>query len=372
MKPTVTFVVPCYRLAHLLPECVNSILSQTYGDFELLIMDDCSPDDTPSVAASWRDARVKHVRNETNLGHLRNYNRGIALARGEYIWLISADDWLRTPHILERYVRAMKKNPRVGYTCCPGVKLEEGKAPEIENQVARDDTLLAGRRFLRRLLKHGNCVTAASGMVRRDCYERLGVFPEDMPYAGDWFLWCLFALHYDVAFFAEPMVTYRRHGLSFTNYLSDERFSVRFKDGLAVLWTIKRAAERIGCRDIVEQCRRSLAGEYALNIVGRRTGGSSYRMSSEEFEASLHEHAAGAAEENSIKARVWQRTGDCYFQQRDLAQAKKCYTAALRYKPRMLKARVKRSLLGSGDFGVAFRQGAFAFKQILSDLRSRI
>src|SRR6478672_7594179 len=58
----VSFVVPCYRLAHLLGECVDSILAQSYGDFEVLIMDDCSPDATPEVAASFSDPRVRHVR----------------------------------------------------------------------------------------------------------------------------------------------------------------------------------------------------------------------------------------------------------------------------------------------------------------------
>jgi glycosyltransferase involved in cell wall biosynthesis len=51
MDPKVSFLVPCYKLAHFLGDCVNSILAQTYGDFEVLIMDDCSPDNTPEVAA---------------------------------------------------------------------------------------------------------------------------------------------------------------------------------------------------------------------------------------------------------------------------------------------------------------------------------
>lgn len=66
--PTVSFIVPCYKLAHLLPDCVNSILSQTYRDFEVLIMDDCSPDNTPQVAQSFPDPRVTHIRNDPNLG----------------------------------------------------------------------------------------------------------------------------------------------------------------------------------------------------------------------------------------------------------------------------------------------------------------
>jgi hypothetical protein len=77
----VSFVIPCHRLAHLLGECVDSILAQSYGDFEVLIMDDCSPDATPEVAASFPRPRVRHVRNDTNLGHLANYNKGIQLSK---------------------------------------------------------------------------------------------------------------------------------------------------------------------------------------------------------------------------------------------------------------------------------------------------
>src|SRR4030095_4370191 len=95
--PTVTFVVPCYKLAHYLRDCVESILAQEYGDFEILIMDDCSPDNTPAVAASLSDPRGRSVRKKPNLGHLRNYNKGINLARGRYLWLLSADDRLRSP-----------------------------------------------------------------------------------------------------------------------------------------------------------------------------------------------------------------------------------------------------------------------------------
>src|SRR5438477_10603599 len=112
-NPTVTFVVPCYKLAHLLPDCLRSILSQSFGDFEILVMDDCSPDHTGEVARSFKDSRVRHVRNDPNLGHLHNYNKGIALARGAYIWLISADDCLRRPYVLERYVQQMDRHPSV-------------------------------------------------------------------------------------------------------------------------------------------------------------------------------------------------------------------------------------------------------------------
>ena len=76
-KPRVTFVVPCYKLAGFLPACVESILRQSYADFEILIMDDCSPDNTAEVAQSFNDPRIRYIRNDPNHGHLRNYNKGI-------------------------------------------------------------------------------------------------------------------------------------------------------------------------------------------------------------------------------------------------------------------------------------------------------
>src|SRR5260370_40194657 len=125
--PTVSFVVPCYQLAHFLPNCVTSILSQSYQDFELLIMDDCSPDNTAAVAKSFDDGRVRYIRNDQNLGSLRNYNKGIELSRGKYVWLISADDYLRRPYILRQYVDLMDRHPNIAYTFCPGISVRDGQ-----------------------------------------------------------------------------------------------------------------------------------------------------------------------------------------------------------------------------------------------------
>jgi glycosyltransferase involved in cell wall biosynthesis len=184
MTPIVSFVVPCYKLAHLLRECVESILSQTYGDFEVLIMDDCSPDNTPEVAQSFQDPRVKNVRNDPNLGHLRNYNKGIRLTRGKYVWLISTDDYLRRPYILQRYVELLDRHPRVGYAFCPGVVVKNGLETGMLEWAINwsDDRIIAGHVLLKELLC-GNKIVAASGMARRECYERISFFPLNMPWA---------------------------------------------------------------------------------------------------------------------------------------------------------------------------------------------
>ena len=370
--PTVSFVVPCYKLAHLLPECVISILNQSYRQFEVLILDDCSPDNTPKVARSFHDSRVKYVRNEKNLGHLQNYNHGIAMARGRYVWLISADDRLRKPFILERYLGIMETNPRVGYACCPAISLDHDVETELEGSISKRNTIFSGKKFAKQLLQQGNFVIAASGMVRRECYDKLGAFPLDLPYAGDWFLWCLFALHYDVAYFGEPMVNYRKHDLSMTNHLTGERYAVRFKDGLAVLWRIHHKANTLGYMDLVRLCRHRIAYQYAHNMVGRNLGNSTFLLSVDEFEDSLHENAIDPLEENAIRARTWEIVADCWFRRREFEQAKSYYALSRKYDGRRLTIPVKQALLGlgAGDVVVTLKDKMVDIRGTMASARS--
>src|SRR6267142_4966294 len=148
--PTVSFVVPCYKHGHFLAECVGSILAQTFEDFEVLIMDDCSPDETPVVARSFTDPRVVHIRNEQNLGHLANYNKGIDLARGKYIWLINVDDYLRRPYALEKFVAVMEKVPTAAYVFCRAFSVRDGTETQPHAVHGTVDRVFDGGEFIKR------------------------------------------------------------------------------------------------------------------------------------------------------------------------------------------------------------------------------
>ena len=94
-----SFVLPAFK-RRFLKEAVASILSQTYSDFELIVVDDCSPEDLKSICDEFSDARLKYVRNEVNLGGknlVNNWNRCLELATGEYCVLASDDD-IYLPH----------------------------------------------------------------------------------------------------------------------------------------------------------------------------------------------------------------------------------------------------------------------------------
>jgi glycosyltransferase involved in cell wall biosynthesis len=361
LSPKVTFVVPCYKLGHLLPECVNSILSQTYADFEILIMDDCSPDNTPQVAASFSDPRVRYIRHAINLGHLHNYNKGITLARGEYVWLISADDRLRRPNILERYVDVMDKHPEAGYACCPAVEMTAGKETDVAEYsvLGTHDLLFKGSEFFQKLISR-NFVIAASGMVRKSCYEKFGAFPLDLPYAGDWYLWCLFARHSDVAYFADPMVNYRQHAQSMSNILTRKEHA---KDNTEISWRIAHLAREIGCRTLVKKSLKSVADYYARYLFSARSCSASDSMCAVELEELIRQHALDGREARAVRAGVYSGLGNDYYYHQEFAQAIRHYGMALDVNPWMPKVWVKSVLLRMGRIGRYFRDSGKRYMQ---------
>lgn len=362
-KPTVSFIVPCYKMAHLLPECVHSILCQSYRDFEVLIMDDCSPDNTAEVAQSFGDPRVKHIRNDPNLGHLRNYNKGITQSHGKYVWLISADDYLRKPHVLERYVEVLERHPNVGYVFCPGYGVRDGVETRLlgcYSERGDRDRIFRGHVLLKRLLQ-SNFVVTPSGMVRRECYDKISLFDLNMPWCGDWYLWCLFALYYDVAYLAEPMVCYREcHDLSMTGKLTTEKLDVCAAEEVTVPWTIRKRAQEAGFSDLATQCLFAIARTYGRTMASERYRKASSFMNFVQFEGSLSKYTTSEAERDYLRAHVSMSVGNEYYWQGQLALAQEFYRAALQKNPWMMAVRIKSLLLSVGKPGEYVRKALLA------------
>ncbi len=302
MEPKVSFIVPCYKLAHFLPDCVNSILSQTYGDFEVLIMDDCSPDNTAEVAAEFKDPRVIYVRNEANLGNIRNYNKGIELSRGRYVWLISADDCLRSRHVLRKYVELLDEHPEVGFVFCPAMSLEEGKETGVDGWTAwpgDEDRIISGREVVRRSA-YDCAVASPAGLVRRDCYARIGVFPEDLPRTADYYLWAMFATKYDAGYFAEPMVCYRKHASSMEKIATEEQPVSLFEEKLRALWLVKKEVEKAGIHGVTSDFHRGLTQAYTWRLVDREVKNAPYGRAWNDAIKEIHDNASDEKEAEEI------------------------------------------------------------------------
>ncbi len=358
-NPTVSFVIPCYKLAHLLPDCVNSVLCQSFTDFEILIMDDCSPDNTQEVARSFRDPRIRYIRNDPNLGHLRNYNRGITLSRGKYVWLISADDYLLKSHVLQKYVDMLERHPNVGYTFCPGVAVGGGVDSAVQDWVSYGrtvhgdrDCIIRGRTFLKELIK-GNTIASPSALVRRECYEQVSLFPLTMPWAGDWYLWCAFALRYDVGYFSEPMVCYREHELSMTKKMKNEGDGACNREETDIPWAIRNKALELGLTDISRDCLEAIAEIYGRRLASREFRASEALLTLGEVEQSIRNNCSRERERRLVRAHLFREMADQFYWQGDLLQARQFYNDALNIDPWMMKAQARRILLslgGPGDF----------------------
>jgi glycosyltransferase involved in cell wall biosynthesis len=328
-------------------------------------MDDCSPDNTKEVVQSFDDPRIKYIRNESNLGALRNYNRGISLSSGRYIWLISADDYLRTPHVLKRYVDVLNSNSRIGYAFCPGVGVINGQETGILDyaKYGNHDQIVNGHTFLKTIL--GMClVLAPSAMARRECYEKISLFPInivlddvqiDFWWGGDWYLWCVFALFYDVAYFAEPMVCYREHELSSSVFITSQRLDNCVLADIAVPWMVKQKAEEAGLRDVYKTCLHAVANEYARHLTGKKYRSSTSAITLDQFERSLCQYTQSETERNQMRARVYASVADRYYFCGDLPSAKKFYWAGLKGDPMMAKVYAKLILLSLGNAGDAVR-----------------
>jgi glycosyltransferase involved in cell wall biosynthesis len=106
----VSVIIPTYNRAEMLREAIKSVLCQTYDNFELLILDNCSPDHTPDVVALFSDSRIKYVRHQCNIGAMANWTYGVQWAQGKYLSILGDDDKY-FPQFIQRRVNAMSKIP---------------------------------------------------------------------------------------------------------------------------------------------------------------------------------------------------------------------------------------------------------------------
>lgn len=362
MDPLISFVVPCYKLAHLLPQCINSILAQTYQNFEVLIMDNCSPDDTAGVAASFGDPRVKHIRNEINIGHVRNFNKGITMAAGKYVWLVSADDWLRTSDILGRYVGVMERNPGVGYIFCRAVEMQGSKEVGVAQWTScgEKDRIWNGRNFLTRLIGR-NFIVMSSTMVRKDCFDKVGLFPLDMPYACDWYLWCVLALHYQVAYLADAMVFVRIHEQSLSTAFSQGPTPICVVDELNVLSRVARQVELVGVASQRHAFNVAIASRAARVLEAEPSGIAKRGLSKAEFEVLLRSHMRDVRDEKDLRALVYMAIGDEQYWNGEYRRAEQSYRSGLKLRPLWLGSWAKYLLLRTGSLGDCVRRFSLEF-----------
>ena len=206
-KPVVSVIIPTYNRAHLIGGAIKSVLNQTYQDFEIIVVDDGSTDNTGEIIRGFKDKRVKYIKKyKENKGSSVARNIGIKVARGKYIALLDSDDeWL--PEKLDKQIKVLQsESPEVGvvysnllYIDENGKNMSKFRNPKKEGYIYED---LLGKNYVG---------TNSTLLIRKECFNRVGLFDDLLNTQQDWDMWIRIAKYYRFVLIKVPLVKYRLH-----------------------------------------------------------------------------------------------------------------------------------------------------------------
>ena len=207
-NPTVSVIIPTYNRAHLIGRAIQSVLNQTYQDFEVIVVDDGSTDNTEEVIKEYQeqDRRIRYIRHEKNKGGSAARNTGIKLAKGKYIGLLDDDDeWL--PEKLEKQMRKFQNSSEKVGVIYSGFFYISEKSGKIVSEIIPH---LRGKVYAN-LLK-GCILGSPTPLIKKRCFQKAGFFDETLPSCQDWDMWIRLSKYYDFDFVPDILAKHHVHG----------------------------------------------------------------------------------------------------------------------------------------------------------------
>ena len=224
--PKVSVIIPAYNAERFLRQTIESVLAQTFRDFEIIVVDDGSKDETAEIAESFGAPVI--CRRKTNGGVSSARNLGIKEAKGEYVAFLDADD-LWEPTKLEKQVARLDEQPQVGLCFAAVQRIDENDLP-LNKIEAEDYPDFCEALLLYSCVVSGSC---SSAMIRKKLTETAGKFNEDYTNYEDWDYWLRLSLLTEFSAIPEYLVKYRlvRESASF-NPRNAERDVLRILNNL--------------------------------------------------------------------------------------------------------------------------------------------
>lgn len=200
-SPKVTVLMSVYNGEKYLKEAIESILNQSFSDFEFLIFNDCSTDSTREIILSFNDSRIFLTDNKKNTGSSKTLNKGIGIARGKYIARMDADD-ISLPTRLEKQVKFFDAHPEAG-VCSTWIKFTDNNelfCPPVDHEEIKIDLFAS------------NALAHPAVMIRREMFIKYGLnYNETLLYAEDYELWVRCCQYFKLYNIPEQLLRYRRH-----------------------------------------------------------------------------------------------------------------------------------------------------------------
>jgi glycosyltransferase involved in cell wall biosynthesis len=230
--PLFSVTIPAYNYGRFLRRCLDSVMAQTLSDWEAVVTDDCSTDDTAQVVASFRDPRVRYHRNPSRLGMYPNFRRAVELSKGTHVKPLPADDYL-LPHCLEGFQDRFRTIPDLALACA-GVEVVDWNDALLERRLLPHAGQTLGIEQVARAVADTGCIFGGNShyCFRRDLYERVGGYPSRFTYSGDFALCALLVRHGRYHSVNEILIGGRIHGTQ--SGVRDTRSTVHIEERFRV------------------------------------------------------------------------------------------------------------------------------------------
>lgn len=240
-SPAISVCIPAFNAARWIEATIESVLTQSYGDFELLILDDASQDETLELARRFRDSRIKLLQQDLNQGALATWNRLLQEAAGRYVKLLCCDDLLY-PSCLERQAAVLDDpaNQAVTMACSPRDIVDEAGRVLFRRSGMTRPGRLSGQRLIRQIVASGKNLIGEplTVLFRREVGLSIGGFNATQPYCIDVDLWCRLMAQGDVVVVPEAAGAFRVSSTAWSAQLArqqaaqDRAFLARIRDQL--------------------------------------------------------------------------------------------------------------------------------------------
>jgi len=203
-NPKVSIVIPTYNRADFLPKAMQSVLNQTYRDWEMIIVDDGSTDNTEEVVKGYKESGIRYIAHKSNLGISAARNTGIKNSKGKYIALLDSDDeWF--PEKLSCQMKIFQeKDLKYGVVCTSGYMIKDDKVISVKAIPNDLDDFY-------KIFLFKNVIWSSSVLIRKECFEKLGLFDEHLKSCEDWEMWIRISKYYKFIFLKTPFITYLIH-----------------------------------------------------------------------------------------------------------------------------------------------------------------
>lgn len=213
----VSVVMSSYNHQAFVAAAVESVLTQDYACWEMIVRDDRSDDDTAKILASYRDPRIKHLEAPVRLGGAESLNRCLDEATGEFVVVMNSDD-VMLPHRISTELAAFDANPGLGAVFSHAEIIDESGRPyqggERFDQAIFSQANRSQADWLRRFFEKGNCLCHPSAMIRKSVYEKVGRYDPHMLQLPDFDMWVRICAQFEIFVCQQPLLQFRvlRHG----------------------------------------------------------------------------------------------------------------------------------------------------------------